>query len=99
MEKIGHEFEERMDEVGMAALELVADFFTKDEDSPKVEKAFKFLPHAIKVRHMRQTRQLQERSQAIRLLNFLPDEETRQRYIKATQPGAAPLLEHRPIKK
>jgi len=100
MKKESQEFDAKMDEVGMTALNLVADYFSGESDTPssKVEKSFKFLPHAIKVKHMRQTKQLQERSQAIRLLNFLPDDETRRKYIMATQPTAKPLLEHRPKK-
>jgi hypothetical protein len=93
-----HDFEEKMAEVGKTALGLVSDYFEEGTESPKVEKAFRFLPHAIKILHMKQTRHLQERSQAIRLLKFLPDDETRNRYIKITQPVAAPLLEHRPKK-
>jgi hypothetical protein len=48
---------------------------------------------------MQQTRRLQERSQALRLLKFLPDAQARAKYIKITQPEAAALLEHRPKKK
>jgi len=96
-------FEEKMAAVGDLALNLIADYFKakpegKEEADPRVEKAFKFIGHPIKVRHMAQHRMLTERSQAIRLLPYLKNQEAREEYIKMTQPQAAPLLEHRPQK-
>ena len=94
------EFEEKIAATANKALGIVADYFDGKVDKiGKVPDAFKFLPQAIKVFHMQQTRRLQERSQALRLLKFLPDAQARAKYIKITQPEAAALLEHRPKKK
>jgi hypothetical protein len=94
------EFLSKMEAAGLSAVDMVIAYFIgeNDEPTPKVEKAFKFLPHAIKMRHMEQVKVSNERSQALRLLKFLPDDETRRKYIGLTQPQVAPLLEHRPGK-
>lgn len=95
------QFEDKMAEVGDMALKLISNYFSGDadaEDKEKIDRAFKFIQHPIKVRHMDQVRKIQERSQAIRLLKFLPTEDDRQEYIKRTQPYAAPLLEHHKTK-
>jgi hypothetical protein len=89
---------EKMVEVGESVMDLIGKYFRgelKDDDT-KIDQAFKYLPQAVKMMHMNQHRVLQERSQAIRLLPYLKDEPTRERYIKLTQPALVPLLESRP---
>lgn len=56
----------------------------------------KLLSHGIKILHMNQVKILTDRSQALRLLKYLPDDETRQKYISITSPKVAPLLLQRP---
>jgi len=93
-------FREKLVSVGSNALDMIGNYFRgEEEDSPKIDKAFKILPQAVKIMHMNQHRTLTERSQAIRLLPYLRDEETREEYIRMTQPSTAPLLESKPSKK
>jgi hypothetical protein len=84
---------------GKLAMEIITDYFEGSLDyGPKVASALKFLPQVLKLKHMEQHRTLVERSQAIRLMPYFKDDETRHKYIRLTQPGAAALLEHRPKK-
>jgi hypothetical protein len=92
-------FEDQIVVVGDQALELIRSYFAgehQEADLPKIEKAFRFIGHPIKMLHMKQNRTQQERSQAIRLLKYLRSDGERDEYIKMTQPQAAALLEHRP---
>lgn len=93
-------FETKMAEVGDKALELIRQYFDGEADTNdiRIDRAFKFIGHPIKVMHMKQYRKMQERSQAIRLLKFLPDDKTRKQYIRMTQPQTEALLENRPKK-
>lgn len=88
-------FEQKMAEVGDRTLEIISEYFSGTADPENdlmVERAFKFIGHPIKVLHMKQHKEIQERSQGVQLLNFLPNDEVRQHYITITQPEAAPLL-------
>ena len=67
-----------------------------EDDATKVTNAQKLLSLGIKILHMNQVRVSQDRSQALRLLKYLPDEDTRQKYISITNPAVAPLLLQRP---
>ena len=67
-----------------------------EDDTAKVFNAQKLLSHGIKILHMNQVRVLTDRSQALRLLKYLPDDETREKYISITNPKVAPLLLQRP---
>lgn len=51
---------------------------------------------AIKLRHMLQIARFTERSHALRLLKFLPDEKTKERYIKLMNPEIKEILIDRP---
>ena len=68
----------------------------KEDDTAKVANAQKLLSHGIKILHMNQVRVLTDRSQTLRLLKYLPDDETREKYISITNPQVAPLLLQRP---
>jgi hypothetical protein len=99
---MSQQFEDKISQVGDAALDLISRYFAGDttpKEKNMVDKAFKFIGHPIKVMHMQQHRNLVERSQAIRLLQYFPTEQSKQEYIRLTQPQAAPLLTARPKKK
>ena len=68
----------------------------KEDDTTKIFISQKLLTHGIKILHMNQVKVLTNRSQALRLIKYLPDDETRQKYISITNPQAAPLLLQRP---
>jgi len=93
------ELREKIIDVGGKALEVLEGYFAGTEsDEDKVKAAFRVVPQAVKVSHMNQQRVFVERSQAIRLLPYLKDEDTREKYIRLTQPTAKPLLLARPEK-
>jgi len=98
MTKVEERLKERVLETTDKALDIV-DRYMKDkggEEDPKVTMAFKLLNQGIKILHMNQVKTLTERSQALRLLKWLPDDAAREEYIKITNPQAVPLLLKRP---
>jgi len=68
------------------------------EGSPTIKGAEKMISWAIKIRHMIQISKFTERSHALRLLKFLPDDKTRQKYIRLTNPDLKAILISRPEK-
>lgn len=83
--------------IANSGLNTIDQFFKGEETKPeKLSMAFKMLTQATKVLQMNQVRVLTERSQMLRLLPWLPTPESRARYIKLTNPKAAPLLLQRP---
>jgi hypothetical protein len=93
------ELREKIINVGGKALEVLEGYFEGTEsDEERVKAAFRVVPQAVKVSHMNQQRVFVERSQAIRLLPYLKDEDAREKYIQLTQPTAKPLLLARPEK-
>ena len=93
------EIQQQIMNAGKRAMDLITDYFEGGlETGPRVDKAFKFVPQAIKIMHMKQLKTQTDRSHAIRILPFLKDEATRQKYIALTQPQVGPLLEHKPKK-
>jgi len=83
--------------VGNIALEVIEKYFGgDDQDEGKVKVANRVVGHSLKVMHMSQVATLTNRSQALRLLKYLPNDETRKEYIKLTQPDTQPLLLDRP---
>ncbi len=80
------------------ALKIVMDYLNGNiEGSPKVEAAFKILGFGMKISHLNQLKIHIDRSQAIRLLPYI-SEEQRDKYIELTNPAAAPFLLDRPRK-
>ena len=68
------------------------------EGSPTIKGAEKMIGWAIKIRHMMQIAKFTERSHALRLLKFLPDDKARQKYIRLTNPELKTILIDRPAK-
>lgn len=68
------------------------------EGSPTIKGAEKMIGWAIKIRHMMQIARHTERSHALRLLKFLPDDKVRERYIRVTNPELKNILIDRPVK-
>jgi hypothetical protein len=68
------------------------------EGSPTIKGAEKVISWAIKIRHMMQIAKFTERSHALRLLKYLPDDKARQKYIRLTNPELKAILIDRPSK-
>ena len=82
---------------GTKAMDIVDAYLIGEvKDDSRVPLAQKLMVQVVKVLHMDQVKTLTERSQALRLLQFLPDDRARREYIKLTNPQAAPLLLARP---
>jgi hypothetical protein len=78
---------------GMAANRLKDHFSGGTKVDEGLDDIFKAVMLGVRVSHMNQHGDLVTRGQAIRLLQWLPDEAARAEYIKLTNPVAAPLLE------
>lgn len=78
---------------------MEAAFSDETIDAQKASLASRTLSQIIKVLHMNQHRQLVERSQAIRLLPWLADDDARAKYMELTNPKIAPLMLARPAKR
>jgi len=64
------------------------------------DRLIRLVGQGLKVEHMNQLSQQNDRSFGLRLLQFLPkDEMTRRKYIELTNPELRPLLAARPIEK
>jgi len=97
MENIEEKVKDRIVNVANSSIEAIESYFKGEEVSPeKVNIAFKLINQATKVMHMNQVRILTERSQALRLLPWLKDDNARNEYIRLTNPEVAPLLLDRP---
>lgn len=93
-------FETKIKVIGNKALVHLEDFFDGKVANPDIIKnATKMIGHTIKVIHMGMIQENTRRSQALRLLKFLPSDAVRKEYIKMTNPEVAPLLLSRPKKK
>jgi len=93
------EFQEELVKGGRESLEKVMVWIRGGkEGSPIIKGAEKMLGLAVKVMHMQQIAKNTDKSLALRLLKFLPDEKTRREYIKLTNPEVKPLLLDRPKK-
>ena len=73
------------------------DFEGTRKGTDKVNEASKMIGFGVKVSHMDQLKVQHERSQAIRLLPYIPKEK-RGEYISLTNPTASPYLLGRPSK-
>jgi hypothetical protein len=90
----------RIVEMGDQTLDTIGKVFNGEDVSPvKINLASKMLTQVVKVLHMNQVKTNTERSQAIRLLPWLKDDQARADYMKATNPQVAPLMLGRPKKK
>ena len=97
MKTTEEQVKDRVIGISSLALDSIEGYFKgQEEDGAKISSAFKMLNQATKVMHMNQVRVLTDRSQALRLLRWLPDDKARDEYIKLTNPQVAPLMLKRP---
>jgi hypothetical protein len=69
-----------------------------DVSNKNVGLAMRLLIQGIKIMQLNQVKDLSDRTFSLRILKWLPDDKTRQKYIEATNPTIAPLLQSRPRK-
>lgn len=93
------DFREKMMGIGHKALKIMDDYFEgkSTEDPEKVKHAVRMIGASLKVEHMNQVQEISRKSQALRLIKYLPqDDQLRQTYIVLTNPETRPLLLDRP---
>ena len=93
-----NQFREKVQKVGDKALNVIDEYFDGKRDSAeKVSEAMKMVQSSIKIEHMNQIKGHLDRSLALRLIKFLPeDNETRNEYIRITNPEIQHLLLAKP---
>lgn len=97
MQDVEQEIKQKILAIGNKSLASMEAYFDgKEIESDKLNLASKMLSQTVKILHMNQLRIFTERSQALRWVRWLPDDETRDRYIKLTNPQIAPLLLEKP---
>jgi len=90
---------EKVVEIGEKALKIMDDYFDgRREGTDKIKEASRMITQAIKVEHMNQIQKNSDRSFALRLLPFLPNDESKTKYIELTNPSLKPLLLLKPKK-
>ena len=91
-----NQFRDRVVKLGEKGLEIMEEYFDgKRSGTDKVKDAGKIIGFAVKISHMNQLKTATDRSQAIRLLQFIPKEQ-RANYIALTNPEAKPFLLSKP---
>jgi len=87
-------FRDNVGSLASKGISIIEKFFEGDNlDSTQISTAIKVLAMGVKVEHMNQLKDHGDKSLALRLMNYLPkDDETRQRYIKMTNPEVHKLL-------
>ena len=93
------DFRAKMMGIGHKALQIMDDYFDgKATDDPeRIKHAVRMIGASLKVEHMNQVQDISRKSQALRLIKYLPNDETlRQTYIVLTNPETRPLLLDRP---
>lgn len=82
-------------ETAKEALYILKGYFQGDETKKeRVSAAMQMLGFGVKVEHMDQLKDQGDKSLAIRMIQFLPkDETTRHEYLKITNPQIANLID------
>ena len=82
-------------ETAQEALYIIKGYFKGDKaDQDRLTAAMKVLGLGVKIEHMNQLKDQGDKSLAIRMIQFLPkDEETRNEYLKITNPQIANLID------
>jgi len=81
-------------------IDILNDYFDGTrQNNDMVKEAIKMVQFGVKIEHMNQLKDQGDKSLALRLLKFLPNDEVRERYIEITNPEVKPLLLSRPKKK
>jgi len=97
MDNVNKEFRDGILNRAKKALNCIDEYFEgKDIDDQKIRNAIRMVQFGVKIEHMNQIKDHNDKSLAIRLLKFLPDKDTRMEYIKLTNPEVKPLLINKP---
>jgi len=88
------DFRNRVQGIADKGLNIMEEYFDgKRQGVDMVKEASHMIREGVKIEHMNQLRKQSDKSLAIRLLKFLPDDDTRKEYIKMTHPDASKLLD------
>lgn len=94
------ELRENVQEASQKALTIILEYFKGERPgSAQVKEAMKMVGFGLKVEHMDQISAQSDRSLALRLIKFLPNDVDKDEYIRVTNPQIAPLLLPKPEKK
>lgn len=95
---MGNDFRQSVLNLGIKGANIIDEYFEgKRAGTDKVSEATFMIREAVKVSNRDQVDIQVKRSQAIRLLHFIP-ENRRKDYIALTNPEAKPFLLNRPLK-
>jgi hypothetical protein len=90
------EFREKVLAVAAKGVRIIEGFFDGEEAKPEmVKEASRMIAEGVKVSNRNQVDQQVKRSQALRLIQFIP-KANRLEYISITNPEAKPFLLARP---
>lgn len=79
--------------LGEKAVGVIGNYFDNNEkDGQRVDRAIRILDKSTKILHMNQLKDLREKSYALQLIKFLPDEKVKRKYISITNPQIGNLL-------
>jgi hypothetical protein len=94
------EFRQKVKDAGSEAVDLLTSFLKGGDIDMKALRASMFMTgQAVKVSHMDQLKEHNDKSLAIRLFQLLPDDdEIKKEYLKLTNPKLKPLLLNGPKK-
>ena len=91
------DFRGKIKGISNKALDIIDGYFDgKRHGTDKVKEAMKMVGFGVKVEHMNQLKDQNNRSVALRLLRWLPDDAARKRYIQITNPEIKQALLARP---
>lgn len=95
---MNNEFRNGVQDAAKEALHIVKGYFMGDDaKKDRVNFALKAVGFGVKVEHMDQMKVHGDKSLALRLLPFLKDEDSRNKYIKITNPDIQHLIISRPV--
>jgi len=91
-------FRQRVIDIGNKSLDILNEFFDgQRHGTDKVKEASQMIRHGVTVSNRNQMDAQVRRSQAIRLIPYIPKDQ-RKKYISITSPEAKPFLLSRPKK-
>jgi len=93
------ELRQGVQRVSQSALDIVQEYFDgKRPGTAQIKEAMKMIGFGLKVEHIDQLAVQNDRSIALRLIKFLPNEVDKDQYILMTNPQIQPLLLKKPEK-
>lgn len=93
------EVKEKIVNLTSEALKVIEGRLSGKETNPgMIQESLKVIGLGVKIMHMNQIKELTDRTHALKLMRFLPDEESKQKYMKLTHPQVKQFLLDKPEK-